>query len=82
MFDPELYRDKEEVERWKDRDPIALFGATLVAEGAVTQEDIEAFWTSAREETDDAVEYAEAADYEPVATLTKHVYAEKAGAEG
>jgi pyruvate dehydrogenase E1 component alpha subunit len=82
MFDPELYRDKEEVERWKDRDPIALFSATLVAEGAVTQEDIEAYWTSAREETDDAVEYAEAADYEPVATLTKHVYAETAGAEG
>ena len=29
MYDPELYRAKDEVERWKARDPIARFAAAL-----------------------------------------------------
>ena len=33
MYDPDLYRTKEEVERWKQRDPIALLRARLEAAG-------------------------------------------------
>ncbi len=29
MYDAELYRGKEEVERWKKRDPITTFSARL-----------------------------------------------------
>lgn len=79
MFDPDLYRDREEVERWKLRDPIATLSATLLSDGAVASAGIEALWDSAREETEDAVDYAEAADFEPVATLGRHVYAEPMG---
>jgi len=36
--DPTRYRDKEEVERWKGRDPIARVEALLRAEGALSDE--------------------------------------------
>ncbi len=29
MFDPDLYRDPAEIERWKRRDPIVTFGEQL-----------------------------------------------------
>ena len=34
MYDPELYRSKEEVEEWKRRDPIPALAARLSADGA------------------------------------------------
>ena len=33
MFDPELYRERTEVEEWKLRDPILRFTETLIADG-------------------------------------------------
>ena len=33
MYDPDLYRVKDEIERWKTRDPIVLFTAALRARG-------------------------------------------------
>ncbi|MGF1595746.1 MAG: pyruvate dehydrogenase (acetyl-transferring) E1 component subunit alpha [Acidimicrobiales bacterium] len=78
MFDPELYRDREEVERWKERDPIVTHGRRLCDEGLITEAGIEELWAAAREETEDAVDYAEAAPFEPVETLTRHVVADSA----
>ena len=33
MFDPELYRDKQEVEEWKERDPLVTFPERLAQAG-------------------------------------------------
>jgi pyruvate dehydrogenase E1 component alpha subunit len=73
MFDPDLYRDAAEVERWKERDPITTFVARLVAEGAITDQELEAMWTAARSETEAAVAAADAAPEESVDTLLDHV---------
>jgi pyruvate dehydrogenase E1 component subunit alpha len=73
MFDPDLYRDPEEVERWKQRDPITTFAATLVADGVVDDQGIDAMWAAARDETEAAVAAADAAPIEPVDTLLDHV---------
>jgi pyruvate dehydrogenase E1 component alpha subunit len=73
MFDPDLYRDKAEVERWKERDPIDLLGRRLLDAGLLDQAAIDALWDDARRETEDAVAAAEAAPWEPVETLTRHV---------
>ncbi len=35
MADPEQYRTKEEVERWRERDPIAAFAGRLTADGVL-----------------------------------------------
>ena len=33
MFDPELYREKAEVEKWREHDPIQNFTDRCLAEG-------------------------------------------------
>ena len=75
MYDPELYRAKEEVEQWKRRDPIALFRARLEGGGILTAAEIEALDQEARATTEQAVAFAEAGEWEPVADLCKDVYA-------
>ena len=45
--------------------------------GLLTSEQLDELWELAREETEDAVDFAEAAPFEPVDTLTRHTYAEE-----
>ncbi len=74
MFDAELYREKSEVERWKQRDPIATFTASLKERGVATDALIAAIEASVSDEIDLAVQFAEAGTWEPVADLLKDVY--------
>jgi TPP-dependent pyruvate/acetoin dehydrogenase alpha subunit len=76
MFDPELYRSKEEVEIWKERDPIELFRRRLVADGDLTEDDWAAMENDVAEEVERAVAFAEAGTWEPVEELTRFVYSE------
>lgn len=80
MYDPELYRDKAEVAQWKQRDPIALLKARLLEDGTVDDAALAALEAGAVAAVDAAVAFAEAGTLEPVATLTRHVYAETGGA--
>lgn len=73
MFDPELYRDKAEVEEWKKRGPIHTFSARLKAEGKLTEEEFLALDQKVDEEVQAAVAFAEAAEWEPVEDLTRDV---------
>ncbi len=76
MFDPELYRDKAEVEEWKARDPIATFVRRLKEFGAIADADVEAIERKAAAEIDDAVAFAEGGHPEAVEDLAKDVYCE------
>lgn len=73
MFDPELYRDKAEVEKWKEKDPIVTFSARCAAEGWVTADDVAAIEEAVAVEVADAVAYAEAGTLESVDTLDRDV---------
>lgn len=73
MFDPELYRDKAEVELWRTRDPIAQFTAESLRDGALTQDDVAAVEATAAQEIDDAVAFAEAGAWEDVEDLERDV---------
>ena len=73
MFDPDLYRDPDEVERWKQRDPISTFADRLFADEALTRDELDELWSAARDETEAAVAAAEAAPIERVETLLDHV---------
>lgn len=66
MFDAELYRQKAEVEEWKERGPIHTFTARLKAEGKLTEEEFLAIDAAANAEVDRAVAFAEAGTWEPV----------------
>ncbi len=79
MYDPELYRDKAEVARWRERDPIALLRSRLTEAGQLDDATGERLAAEAVAVVDAAVAFAAAGTLEPVATLTRHVYAEAAG---
>jgi pyruvate dehydrogenase E1 component alpha subunit len=79
MFDPDLYRDPAEVDRWKQRDPIVALGDLLIDEGVVTEVDIAALWDLARAEIERAVSFAQASPEEAVETLLDHVLAPRPG---
>ncbi|MDT8398579.1 MAG: pyruvate dehydrogenase (acetyl-transferring) E1 component subunit alpha [Pseudomonadales bacterium] len=66
MFDPELYRDKAEVEQWKQRGPIHGFSARLKEAGLLTEEVFLNLEAEAGDEIDRAVQFAEAADWESI----------------
>jgi pyruvate dehydrogenase E1 component alpha subunit len=73
MADPDLYRTKEEIEEWKKRDPIVLFEARLRECGLLTDSDLAQLETEIAAELEDAVQFAEASEPEPVADLLKNV---------
>jgi pyruvate dehydrogenase E1 component alpha subunit len=74
MADPDLYRTKDEIERWKERDPIALFSARLREAGLLTDDDLARIEAEVAAELEEAVEIAETGPWEPVEDLTTDVY--------
>jgi pyruvate dehydrogenase E1 component subunit alpha len=77
MYDPDLYRSKEEIEHWRERDPIVLFEAELRRRGLLDDAELERIEQEVAAEIDDAVAFAEEAEPEPVADLERFVYAEQ-----
>ena len=78
MFDAELYRDKAEVERWKQRGPVKTLVERLEASGLGNRDDLAALEAEADAEIDAAVAFARAGMLEPIAELTRFVYADPA----
>ena len=76
MFDPQRYRSREEIEAWQQRCPIATLGARLQAQGALDAGALAQLEAEVAEEIAAAVEFAEAAEWEPVEDLQRHVYTE------
>ena len=72
MFDAQLYRDKAEIERWKERDPIKRFGEWTVASGLLHEGDREALEKEAVAEVEKSVAFAEAGAWEPVGDLCRY----------
>lgn len=78
MFDAQLYRDKQEVEEWKERGPIVSFVARLRDAGLLADEDLNRLEAEVAAEVADAVSFAEAGTWEPVEDLLRDVYTEGA----
>ena len=79
MFDPQLYRDKAEIEAWQRQGPLITLTTRLKSQGLMTEEDYQQLDREARAEVDAAVAFAEAAPWEPIADLTRFVYAAPTG---
>jgi len=73
MYDPDRYRDKAEIEGWKQRDPIPALTESLTASGALATGDLERIEGEVSAEVDDAVAFAEAGTMEPVEDLERFV---------
>jgi pyruvate dehydrogenase E1 component alpha subunit len=82
MYDPDLYRSKEEIERWKERDPIPALTRLLMNAALLDDDELQAMEAEVAREIDEAVAFAEAGTLEPVAELERYVYSERADRRG
>ena len=77
MYDPERYREKSEVQRWMERDPIPLLRSALEDAGQLPGEAWDALEAEVGDEIRAAVAFGEAGTPEPVEELTRFVYSER-----
>jgi pyruvate dehydrogenase E1 component subunit alpha len=82
MYDPDLYRTKEEIESWKQHDPIPALIERLRSAGLLSDEDLTRLEQEIAEEIDAAIAFAEAGTFEPVEELERFVYYEPTHPEG
>jgi pyruvate dehydrogenase E1 component alpha subunit len=73
--DPLNYREKEEVDRWRERDPIEGMTRTLVEWGVLTDGHITALRQRIASEVDEAVQFAKASPEPDPAGLLTDIYA-------
>ena len=82
MYDPDRYREKGEIEKWRHRDPLLLLAERMRNEASLTDEDVAQLEGDITTEIDDAVAFAEASDIEPDEELTRFVRTTTAGGDG
>ncbi len=72
--DPEVYREKSEVEEWQEKDPIELFIRRCLEDGKLTETEVEAVRKEADEIVTEAVAFADASPEPPLESLYDHLY--------
>ena len=77
MSDPQKYRTKEEVEEYKQRDPIEQVLATIRGNNILTEEEIEAIIKKVKKQVDDAVKFAEESPWPDGQDAFKDVYVQE-----
>ncbi|HET8707004.1 MAG TPA: pyruvate dehydrogenase (acetyl-transferring) E1 component subunit alpha [Pseudomonadales bacterium] len=78
MFDPQLYREKAEVEEWKKRDPITTLLSWMQQQNILHDGEWAALEQEIAAEIDQAVSFAENAPWEAVESLEQFIYAPNA----
>jgi pyruvate dehydrogenase E1 component alpha subunit len=76
MYDPELYRDRSEVEVWKQRDPLTRWEQQLRERAVLDDASVAETEEAVRAEIDAAVAFAENGTFEAVEDLARYVYHE------
>lgn len=76
MSDPAKYRTKEELEEYKEKDPINQVLKVIQENGYATEEQIEAINEKVRMEVDECVKFAEESPWPDDSELYKDIYAE------
>lgn len=77
MYDADRYREKDEIARWRLRDPIELFATFAKERGLIGDDDRARLEREADAKIDAAVAAAEAGPLEPVEDLESDVYARR-----
>ncbi|HJQ85537.1 MAG TPA: pyruvate dehydrogenase (acetyl-transferring) E1 component subunit alpha [Candidatus Binatia bacterium] len=75
VADPAKYRTKEEVQKWMERDPIAVLGQRIRTLGIATDEQLKAIDEETKTQVQDAVRFAEESPPPAPDTVFEHVYA-------
>jgi len=78
LGDPQVYRSKEDVATWKEREPVQRFAQKLVADGVMTQEQVEASDQKARDLVAEAEKFALESPLPSIETVRDGLYAPSA----
>jgi pyruvate dehydrogenase E1 component alpha subunit len=70
------YRTAEEIEQWKQRDPIKTFKERLLAMGAANSQELVALEQSALQTAEQAADFARKSPLPDPTTLTDYVFSE------
>ncbi len=73
--DPEVYRDPEEVDEWREKDPIESFAERCVEAGVLGEREVQQAREAAEAAVVAAVEFAEASPEPPLDTMYENLYA-------
>lgn len=73
--DPESYRKADEVDEWRDKDPIRRFAGLLKERAAIMDRDIAAMEASAKARVEDAVRFMETSPWPAPGSVADFVYA-------
>ncbi len=76
MGDPERYREKDEVKKWEDEDPIGVFRKYLIDEKIATDAELDEQDQEAEAIVEDAVNFAESSPNPAPETLFDDIYVE------
>lgn len=76
MGDPLRYRTKDEVEKWRDDDPIGILERHILQEHEVTREELEQIDDEVEKVVEEAVEFAEQSPFPPPEALFENIYVE------
>ncbi len=71
------YRTREEIDQWKQRDPIEQFRTCLLEIGTVGEDDFEATEAEVKALIQEAVEFAQNSPWPDPATVADHVYSKQ-----
>ena len=69
------YREDEEVEHWKQRDPIIIHAKLLLSQGIATQVELDALESEIAAEIDEATEFARQSPYPEPSALFEDMFA-------
>lgn len=76
MSDPAKYRTKEELEEYKQKDPIEQVRSTIIENDFATEEDLAAIDKKIKGIVDESVKFAEESEFPPASEALKDVYAQ------
>lgn len=72
--DPEVYREKEEVEEWREKDPVETFAKRCTEAGVLGEREVREVRDKAEREVTEAVELADASPEPALDTLYENLY--------
>jgi pyruvate dehydrogenase E1 component alpha subunit len=75
------YRSKEEIDSWRERDPITRFGLLMTERGMLSSEDVDEVWQEVAAEVKAAIDDALAASPPARDSLYEHLYGDPASPE-
>ncbi len=77
VSDPAKYRTKEELEEYKEQDPVYKIQETILSQGVATQDEVDTLLEKINQEIEDAMEFAENSEYPLPSELYEDNYVQK-----